>query len=234
MKPDSRARKAWVRERRRATIEQFDVLDSPIYDREWGHIGPVHRDFVLGLVDRCPAGATILDAACGTGKYFDLVLSRGRRVVGFDQSRGMLAKAQEKYPGMPLAVVGLQELAVRRPFEGTMCVDALECLPPEDWPEALRNLARATVSGGTVYLTVERTTPEILAEAERSANERGIPAVPGELIDDPGAGAYHFYPTKTALRGWLSTAGLSPVREQDDEWAPGEGYWHLLCRVTEG
>lgn len=153
---DPREREAWLRERRRATMEQFDVLDSPIYDREWGDIGPVHRDFVLRLVDSCPTGATILDAACGTGKYLDLVLSRGRRVVGFDQSRGMLAKAQEKHPGLPLPLVGLQELAVRRPFEGTMCVDALECLPPEDWPGAIRNLARATVRGGTVYLTVER------------------------------------------------------------------------------
>ncbi len=234
MSADPGEREAWLRERRRATMEQFDVLDSPIYDREWGAIGPVHRDFVLSLVDTCPAGSTVLDAACGTGKYFDLVLSHGRRIVGFDQSRGMLAKAQQKHPGLPLALIRLQELAVRRPFEGTMCVDALECLPPEDWPGAIRNLARATVSGGTVYLTVERATPQILAEAERSARERGIPAIPGELTDDPGAGAYHFYPTKTSLRGWLSKAALSPIREQDDEWAPGEGYWHLLCHVAEG
>jgi ubiquinone/menaquinone biosynthesis C-methylase UbiE len=51
---------------------------------------------VSRLIDTCPEGGTVLDAAWGTGPYVGQVLSAGRQVVGTDQSSGMLAQARSK------------------------------------------------------------------------------------------------------------------------------------------
>ena len=52
----------------------------------------------------------MLDAACGTGKYFAMVTDGGRRVVGTDQSTGMLGRARARFPAVPLERLGLREL----------------------------------------------------------------------------------------------------------------------------
>ena len=99
-------RAAWLRERRQTTEERHDAIHAFTYDEEYGEIGPVHRRFVADLVQRCPPGGTVLDAACGTGKYFAMVLDAGRRVVGTDQSTGMLARARARFPAVPLERAG--------------------------------------------------------------------------------------------------------------------------------
>ena len=81
--------------------------------------------------------------ACGTGKYFAMVLDAGRRVVGTDQSTGMLARARARFPAVPLERVGLQELDFEAEFDAVMCIDAMENVPPEDWPTVVGNLRRA-------------------------------------------------------------------------------------------
>src|SRR5262245_20775190 len=86
-------RAEWVRERRRVAEEACNALDGAGSDQEYGEIGPTHRRFVTRLLDRCPPGGRVLDAACGTGKYFGMVLQAGRTLLGCDQSAGMLAQA---------------------------------------------------------------------------------------------------------------------------------------------
>src|SRR5215217_6460794 len=102
-----------------------------------------------------PGCGSGLDAACGTGKYFAMVQDAGRRVVGTDQSTGMLGRARARFPAVPLERVGLQELDFAAEFDAVMCVDAMENVPPEDWPKVVGNLARALRPGGQLYLTVE-------------------------------------------------------------------------------
>ena len=36
-----------------------------------------------------------------------------------------------------------------------MTIDAMENIPPEDWPRVLANLHRAVKPGGHLYLTIE-------------------------------------------------------------------------------
>jgi 2-polyprenyl-3-methyl-5-hydroxy-6-metoxy-1,4-benzoquinol methylase len=73
-------------------------------------------------------------AACGTGPYVGQVLGAGRQVVGTDQSSGMLGQARSKYPKARFELVGLQERALEGEFDAVMCIDAMEHVPPEDWP----------------------------------------------------------------------------------------------------
>ena len=167
----------------------------------------------------------MLDAACGTGRYFAMVLDSGRRVVGTDQSTGMLARARARFPAVPLERVGLQELAFDAEFDAVMCIDALEHVPPEDWPRVLANLARAVRPGGPLYLTVERVDEQVLERELAEASARGEPAVRGETTRD----GYHFYPSRAQGDGWLAQAGLAVVAE---DLSPGDGYGYLHLLAT--
>ena len=207
-------RAAWLRERRQTTEERHDAIHAFTYDEEYGEIDPVHRRFVADLVERCPPGGTVLDA--------------GRRVVGTDQSTGMLARARARFPAVPLERVGLQELDFTGEFDAVMCVDAMENIPPEDWPRVAGNLARALRPGGHLYLTVEQVDDQELDRALADATAQGLPVVRGELAER-GAG-YHYYPSREQVDGWLGEAGLVVVAE-DESAGDGYGYRHLLTRV---
>jgi SAM-dependent methyltransferase len=218
-------RQAWLRERRRVAKERYDTLHAATYDQGYGEIGPLHRRFVADLIRRCPLGGRVLDAACGTGKYFDLILEASRQVVGTDQSAGMLAQAHAKHPDVPTVQVGLQELAFDAEFDAAICVDAMENVPPEDWPLVLANLRRALRLGGYLYLTVELPDQEDLQRVSAAAAAAGLPVVPGEHVV-PGGG-YHYYPPLDQVAAWVREAGLEPLAEDRDE-----DYYHLLVRVA--
>ena len=220
-------RQAWLRERRQTAEERHDAIHAFTYDEQYGEIGPEHRRFVADLLERVPPGGTVLDAACGTGKYFGMVLDAGRRVVGTDQSTGMLARARARYPAVPLERVGLQELAFDGEFDAVMCIDAMENIPPEDWPRVLGNLRRAVAPGGHLYLTVEQVDDEELDAEFADATARGLPVVRGEESRD----GYHFYPSREQVGYWLEEGMLAVVAEG---WTAGDGYGylHLLVRST--
>jgi ubiquinone/menaquinone biosynthesis C-methylase UbiE len=172
----------------------------------------------------------VLDAACGTGKYFGMVLDAGRRVVGTDQSTGMLARARARFPAVPVERVGLQELAFDGEFDAVMCIDAMENVPPEDWPRVLGNLRRALRPGGRLYLTVEEPDQADLDRAQADAVASGLPVVPGEMTAE-GAG-YHYYPSRQQVAGWLEAAGLVVEAEGRSDEGDSYGYLHLLVRPT--
>ena len=219
-------RKAWIDERRRATEELFD-REAPTYDAEDVPITPTHRRFVTGLVERCPAGARILDAPCGTGKYFSMLLDAGCSVLGADQSAGMLQAAHEKHPDVPTEKVGLQELTFASEFDGAICVDAMENVFPEDWPLVLGNLRRALRPGGYLYFTVETIDEREIADVYAEAIAAGLPVVYGEHVRR--GGGYHHYPSLERVDGWVREAGLHVLEDGHSE-GDGYGYYHLLTR----
>ncbi len=222
-------RRAWLDERRANAEERFDRLYAPTYDEDDIPITATHRRFVAAVIESCPPGGSILDAACGTGRYFEMILAAGRQVVGIDQSAGMLAQARSKFPEAPLEKVGLQELRRAGEFDAAICVDAMENVFPEDWPLVLANLRRA-VSGGLVYVTVEQILDADLAEAFARATAQGLPVVRGETLR---GGGYHYYPTVDQVTGWISAGGLEIV-EMGQSSGNNYGYWHLLMRSATG
>ena len=224
-------RAAWLSERR-AAVEAEYTREAPTYDDDYDPATPVHRRFVERLIDTTPEDGTLLDAPCGTGPYFAIVLAAGRQVVGADQSTGMLARARTKHPDVRLEHVGLQELASDGEFDAAMCIDAMENVPPEEWPLVLANLRRAIRPGGHLYLTSEQIDPAQIERAFREATAADLPVVAGEVIEGDTAG-YHFYPERDRVGRWLDEAGLTIVAEED-EWLDGYGYRHLLVRVPDG
>jgi SAM-dependent methyltransferase len=221
-------RKAWLDERRKAAEERFDTVYAPTYDQDDTPITPTHRRFVTLLLESCPPRGRILDAACGTGKYFSMILDGGCDVVGVDQSSGMLAVARAKHAEVPIEKIGLQELAFVTAFDAAICVDAMENVFPEDWPLVLGNLRRALHPGGHLYLTVETIDEHELEDVFEEATAQGVPVVPGE--DFRRGGGYHYCPQITQVNTWVIEAGLHVLEEGRSE-GEGYGYYHLLTRA---
>ncbi len=221
-------RAAWLAGRRREVEVAYDA-EAPTYD-EYDPATPVHRRFVAELVRTVPAAGSILDVACGTAPYAGLVLEAGLRYTGADQSNGMLERARAKWPVARFEHIGSQELAFDDRFHAVMCVDAMENIPPEDWPGVLASFHRALMQGGHVYITVEQVDSATIETALETARARAWPVVPGEVIEGDTAG-YHFYPDRDRVLAWLGDAGFALV-EEANEWLDGYGYHHMLLAST--
>ncbi len=174
-------------------------------------------------------GGSVLDAPCGTGKYFPMLAAAGHRVAGADQSAGMLAQAQARGIAFSLERTALQDLSYVHEFDAVITVDAMENIPPEDWPRVLANLRRAVRPGGLMYLTVEELDLAEIEQAFESLSARRLPAVRGEVIEGDVAG-YHYYPGREQAVEWFQHEGLAIVDEgfrRENGW----GYRHFLLRT---
>lgn len=219
-------RAAWLQEKRRLTEFRYDTVFSRDYDQQYGFIDPTHRRYLEKVLSLTPPGSTILDAACGTGKYWQLILQSGRRVVGIDQSAEMLRLAKAKHPEVPTEKMALQDMSFEREFPAVICVDTMENVSPEDWPPVLANFHRALMIGGYLYITVELLSEDEIKRAYQLGREMGLPLVVGEYAHH---GGYHYYPTDKQVKEWLSRAGFFIL-----DSGTGDGYLHYLCRSDAG
>jgi cyclopropane fatty-acyl-phospholipid synthase-like methyltransferase len=159
-----------------------------------------------------------------------MVVAAGHRVLGADQSAGMLAQARARGIAIALDQVRLQDLPYDGEFDAILTIDAMEHIPPEDWPHVLANLYQAGRPGGLLYLTVEEVAEPVIEDAFVTLSRRGLPAVRGEVVDGD-VGGYHYYPGREQVTAWLTAAGLHILEEgfqQEDGW----GYRHFLLQHT--
>jgi SAM-dependent methyltransferase len=222
-------RQAWLAERRSAVVAAYDDLASS-YD-EHAYPSDLQREWVARVLRLIPPGGIVLDAPCGTGKYFPMIAAAGHQVAGVDQSAGMLAQARAQGIAFRLEQVALQDLSYAGSFDAVITVDAMENIPPEDWPLVLANLHRAVRPGGVMYLTVEEVEQAQIDQAFQSLSARGLPAVRGEIVEGDVAG-YHYYPGHQQAVEWFGREGLAIVDEgfrRDDGW----GYRHFLLRRAQ-
>lgn len=226
-------RDAWLRRMRREDAEQESALADE-YDARWGEIGPTHRAWVERFLSRLPAGGRVLDAACGTGKYVGMVLATDRSVLGVDHAERSLAKVREKFPGVSTAEHALQGLPYEDEFDGVMCVDAMEFVPPEDWPVVLERFRRALRPGGWLYLTVELVADDEVRAANEEARRAGLPVVEGEVIWRDPEPYYHHYPGMPRARSWVAGAGFVIEDEAEGPWEEAYAYHHVLARAERG
>ena len=230
LRPDRRGcnldRRGWLLERRAAVEATYDA-EAPTYDET--PTQPRRNDGLSGgSWPRARLTASCWTPRVGRVSTFSLVAAAGRRVVGIDQSLGMLEQARVRGIAVALHQVGLQELPFQAEFDAVMTIDAMENVFPEHWPLVLANLHRAVRSGGHLYLTVEEVAESVVDGAFATLVARGLPVVRGEVIEGDVAG-YHYYPGRDRVRRWLEAEGLAVVK-QDTEAHEGWAYWHLLLR----
>ena len=220
-------RQAWLAERRAAVVAAYDA-GAATYD-DHGYPSDMQREWVTRVLRLIPPGGIVLDAPCGTGKYFPLVAAAGHRVAGAGQSAGMLVQARARGIAFSLEQVALQDMSYGHEFDAVITVDAMENVPPEDWPPVLANLHRAVRPGGLMYLTVEEVGQSYAGRAFDSLCARGLPAVRGELVEGDVAG-YHYYPGREQAAEWITHEGLTIV-DEGFRWENGWGYRHFLLRT---
>jgi ubiquinone/menaquinone biosynthesis C-methylase UbiE len=222
-------RQAWLAERRSAVVAAYDDL-APGYD-EHEYPSDLQREWVARVLRLIRPGGIVLDAPCGTGKYFPMVAAAGHQVAGVDRSAGMLAQARARGIAVRLERVALQDLSYAGAFDAVLTVDAMENIPPEDWPLVLANLHRAARPGGVMYLTVEEVEQAQIDQAFQSLSARRLPVVRGEIVEGDVAG-YHYYPGRDQAVEWFERENLAILDEgfrRDDGW----GYRHFLLRTDQ-
>ena len=223
------ARAAWILNLRRLNETEEDAL-APVFDERWGEIQDTHRAFVERFLSMLPSDGRVLDAACGTGKYFAMVLDSGRSLLGVDHAGAYLAVAGTKFPQVPTEKHDLHDLPYREEFDGVMCIDAMEMVPPEDWPIVLQRFRQSLRPSGWLYLTVELHPEDEIRAMTDEARHRGFPVVDGEILWKESG--YHFYPPMERVRRWLGEAGLTIEDDTQGPWDHGYAYHHVLARVA--
>lgn len=102
-------------------------------------------------------GASILDAACGPGKYAEILMAKGATVTGFDFSAEMIKYAKERNGeqgtffihdlSAPLKMLEDQS------FDFVLCALALHYL--EDWTDTIREFHRVLKNNGQLIISIE-------------------------------------------------------------------------------
>ena len=172
---------------------------SATYDADAEPMTSIHRRFVRRVVRAAPVGRDRPRRCLRHGQVLRhrlLGRTQGRR----RRSIGRHARPRRRRSSRPpsSSTSSLQELDLERTFDGVMCIDAMENVPPEDWPTVLANLHRALKPDGLLYLTVEEHDQADIDAANADAVARGLPVVPGEILFH--GSDYHFVPTRRAGR----------------------------------
>lgn len=236
-------RAEWLKQMRGKAEKLYDHL-SPQYWVEFGlYPDETHREYLRKFLERLAPHGSLLSAGCGAGRYDGKLLAAGHRVLGIDQSEGMLERARQHFPAVHYRKLGLQEMDFREEFEGAICLDALEHVCPEDYPGILRRFREALKPDGLLYFTLDLADANQLQAAYQRAKARGLPVVLGEVVDEldaayekslgmllvPGQLAdkavYHYYPGVERVRIWIEQAGLAIEAE-----GTGDGYEHFVVR----
>ncbi|MEU0535746.1 class I SAM-dependent methyltransferase [Amycolatopsis tolypomycina] len=154
---------------------------------------------VTGIVDALPVGVA-LDAACGTGRYAELLAERGHRVIGVDGSPEMLARARTRVPPGQFLLGDLHRLPVAdAEVDLVVCGLALTHVPVLE--PVLAEFARVLRPGG--HLVIADMHPERVAQG-------AIPPVRG-ADGRPGRLTSYCHPLGHYLRAALA-AGLQVRR----------------------
>jgi 2-polyprenyl-3-methyl-5-hydroxy-6-metoxy-1,4-benzoquinol methylase len=236
-------RAEWLKQMQSRAEALYDRF-SPRYWVTWG-LGEneTHQHYLQEFLKRVVPGGAILSAACGAGRYDGLLLDAGHPVIGVDQSAGVLARAKEHFPEVRYEKMALQDMHFREMYDGIICMDAMEHIPPEDYPGILCGFQEALKPGGVLYFTADREEePDFDLEAyyER-AKASGLPVVFGEVVDEAAfeqameqtevsdeltdRAVYHYYPPLEKVREWIDQAGLAIEEE-----GAGSGFHHFVVR----
>ncbi|KMQ62836.1 hypothetical protein ACM40_08190 [Chryseobacterium sp. BLS98] len=103
------------------------------------------------------SGKFILDAACGPGKYAEILISEGATVKGFDISEKMVMLARERNKNQKdFFVHDLSspfEMFENETFDTVICALALHYI--EDWNFTIKEFCRVLKPNGSLVISIE-------------------------------------------------------------------------------
>lgn len=142
---------------------------------------------VIEALAPMPAGARVLDAACGTGRLSIRLAKRGRRVTGIDRSARFLATAASQAAtggvDLHLAQGDLRHLPVLGPFELVVCwFTSFGYFDDDDNLGVLSEFRRVLAPGGT--LLIETLSHDGFVRTFTEDPEAVVLDVEGDLLVD--------------------------------------------------
>lgn len=219
---DPQARQKWLTRVLNNVDGRTQQTLSLLADASWvSSLSPIQSDMLERFIFLMPPQPHVLDASCGLASGWKRLKEAGCRMVGLDRSFPLL-KTQAKREGRAqFAQALIQGLPLRHSFDGILCMEGVNLLPPEDWPLAVSGFRRSLRPGGWLYINVEIIPVLTLKEMYEASRQRSEPIRFGEWVDEDG---YHFYPMNHQVSSWLAEAGLT-IRLMKT----GDGFMHILA-----
>ncbi|NUO00835.1 MAG: class I SAM-dependent methyltransferase [Saprospiraceae bacterium] len=144
-----------IREKILSAYEQMAERYNALIDHK-PHNAYYDRPNTLELIPQIE-GKSILDAACGPGKYAEILLSKGASITGFDISPTMVQLAKERNPdagdffvhdlSMPCHMLEDES------FDVVLCALALHYV--QDWTLTIREFYRVLKPKGILVISIE-------------------------------------------------------------------------------
>lgn len=160
------------------------------------------------------AGASILDAGCGTGRHAAALIALGHQVDLADASEPLLAQARARCPGSRAYLVDLRSMALPRRYAAVTCRGVLnDLITDADRDAALRAMAGCLQPGGLLLLDV-RESEGSRVRADGQPRRRSVPGL-----------------TFTATTTWRD--GLLDVEEEYESPEGRSGYRFTMRPWTE-
>lgn len=111
-------------------------------------------DWIEAFAAYLPAGASVLDAGCGTGEPIARrLVEAGFAVTGIDATPAFLAAARERLPQGVFINGDLRGFDLARSFDGVIAWHTLFHLSPDEQRASLPRLARHCKTGGMLMFT---------------------------------------------------------------------------------
>jgi len=102
-------------------------------------------------------GKSILDAACGPGKYAEILTSKGAKITGFDISPRMIKLAKERNKNNGVFFVQDLDAPLKKlndsSFDIIVCTLAMHYI--EDWNATIREFHRVLKDEGQLIISIE-------------------------------------------------------------------------------
>lgn len=113
------------------------------------------REYLDAILSVAPIGSTILDLGCGTGRPMaEYIVSRGRCVLGVDQSEEMLRLARQKLPHEQWVLSSIESYEPVEGYHGALLWDSLFHIRRTEHELIVSKVVRGLPSGGRLMLTV--------------------------------------------------------------------------------
>ncbi|MCY0094671.1 class I SAM-dependent methyltransferase [Hoeflea ulvae] len=135
-----------------------------------------------------PAGATILELGCGSGRDSEFMIGRGFDLHPTDGTPELAQAAQQRL-GIPVATLLFADLDADDAYEGIWANACLLHVPRPDLPGILSKVHTALKKGGAFYASFKAGDTEGRDQFDR----------------------YYNYPSERLLRRWYAPSGWTNI-----------------------
>lgn len=170
-------------------VDRADIAEayrrwSATYDGPRNTLFDFDEPVMHEILDAQPAGS-VLDAACGTGRFTAYLTARGHRVIGLDRSAHMLARARHRVARAEFLLGDLHRLPLRDDaVDIVVCALALTHVARLERPMA--EFARVLRPGGHLVISDVHHELVFRGSVVKSVGTDSRPAVAAAYRHPPG------------------------------------------------